>query len=396
MKKLLMLGGAFSQVPAIKKAKKIGYYTITCDYLPENPGHAFADEYVNISTVDKEAVLGLARSKDIDGIIAYASDPSAMTAAYVCDAMQISGSTYESVQLLCEKDRFRDFQKKNGFYTPDFYSISDLAQLDNMMEEIVYPCMVKPVDSSGSRGVKKTENQKQLEDAVKNAFQFSRCGRVIIERYIESHMNQLHGDGIVVDGELHFVALGEQRFKDSVPIGTSFPARVEEGLMERVYKEVSRVIRDSGYLYGGVNIEVRITTENKICVVEIGPRTGGNYIPQLMELATGEDEMAAALQIAMGEKCVIRMPEHLRYCFQYIIGSEEDGCFKELYIDDYMREKVVDLYLHKKTGDWVNEYENSNGVVGVALLQFRNAEEMERDIKNIKRHIQVLVEREEK
>ena len=57
---------------------------------------------------------------------------------------------------------------------------------------------------------------------------------------------------------------------------------------------------------------------------------------------------------------------------------------------------MVDLYLHKKTGDWVNEYENSNGVVGVALLQFRNAEEMERDIKNIKRHIQVLVEREEK
>ena len=76
-------------------------------------------------------------------------------------------------------------------------------------------------------------------------------------------MNQLHGDGIVVDGELHFVALGEQRFKDSVPIGTSFPARVEETLMERVYKEVSRVIRDSGYLYGGVNIEVRITAENK-------------------------------------------------------------------------------------------------------------------------------------
>lgn len=103
-------------------------------------------------------------------------------------------------------------------------------------------------------------------------------------------------------------------------------------------------------MYGGVNIEVRITAENKICVVEIGPRTGGNYIPQLMELATGEDEMTAALQIAMGEKCVIRMPEHLQYCFQYIIGSDEDGRFKELYIDDYMREKVVDLYLHKNRG----------------------------------------------
>ena len=74
MRKILMLGGAYSQVPAIKRAKEMGYYVITCDYLSTNPGHAFADEYADISTTDKESVLQFAKANAVDGIIAYASD----------------------------------------------------------------------------------------------------------------------------------------------------------------------------------------------------------------------------------------------------------------------------------------------------------------------------------
>ena len=61
-KKILLLGGSQQQIPSIKKAKELGFYTVTCDYLPENPGHKFADEYYNVSTTDKEAVLSLAKN----------------------------------------------------------------------------------------------------------------------------------------------------------------------------------------------------------------------------------------------------------------------------------------------------------------------------------------------
>lgn len=392
MKKILMLGGAYSQVPAIKRAKEMGYHVITCDYLSTNPGHAYADEYADISTTDKEAVLQFAKTNEVDGIIAYASDPSAMTAAYVSDKLGLSGADYESTRVLSEKDLFRQFQKKNGFPAPVFHSITKLDELEHMISEIKYPCMVKPVDSSGSKGVRRIESQRGLRQAVENAFTFSRCGRVIIEQCIETPYNQFHGDGVVIDGQIAFLALGEQRFKNSVPIGTSFPARIDENLMRKVYEEVSRTIERSGFESGGINVEVRVTAQNEIYVIEIGPRTGGNYIPQLMELATGEDEMTAVLQIAMGEKSDIKSPAHIQYCFQYIIGGEADGRFAELFIDDYMKEKVVDLYIHKKKGDSINEYENSSGVVGVALLRFEGAEEMEQDITNIKRHIKVLLE----
>ena len=120
-----MLGGANSQVTAIKKAKELGYYIITCDYLPENPGHSFSDEYVNVSTTEKEAVLEIAIKKKIDGISAYASDPAAETAAYVAEKMKLNGTGFYATKILAEKDLFRNFQKENGFLFPKFICVQE-------------------------------------------------------------------------------------------------------------------------------------------------------------------------------------------------------------------------------------------------------------------------------
>ena len=87
-KRLLMLGGSMQQIPAIKQAKKMGHYVITCDYLPDNPGHQYSDEFYNVSTTDLEGVLALAKRLKIDGIeVAYASDWAAPTAAYVSEKL---------------------------------------------------------------------------------------------------------------------------------------------------------------------------------------------------------------------------------------------------------------------------------------------------------------------
>lgn len=83
LKRLLLLGGSAQQVIAIKTAKKLGYYTILCDYLEDNPGRFVADEFYLVSTTDKEAVLSVAKKENIDGVLAYASDPAAPTAAYI-------------------------------------------------------------------------------------------------------------------------------------------------------------------------------------------------------------------------------------------------------------------------------------------------------------------------
>ena len=107
MKRVLMLGGSLYQTYAIKEAVRLGYYVITCDYLPDNPGHQYAHEYHNVSTTDKEAVLELAKKLKVDGIVAYASDPAAPTAAYVSEKLGLPTSPYKSVEILSKKHLFR-------------------------------------------------------------------------------------------------------------------------------------------------------------------------------------------------------------------------------------------------------------------------------------------------
>ena len=67
---------------------------------------------------NKEAVLNLANELDVDGIVCYASDPSATTAAFVSEKMGFPTSPYKSVEILSNKDMFREFLQNNGFFVP--------------------------------------------------------------------------------------------------------------------------------------------------------------------------------------------------------------------------------------------------------------------------------------
>ena len=92
-KKILMLGGLRYLIPVIQAAHELGYYVITCDYLPHNVAHKYADEYHNISITDKNAVLELAKELKINGIMSFAVDPGVLTAAYVCDKLGLYKSS---------------------------------------------------------------------------------------------------------------------------------------------------------------------------------------------------------------------------------------------------------------------------------------------------------------
>ena len=104
MRKILLLGGSAQQVVAIETAKRLGYYTVLCDYLTDNPGQFVADKFYLVSTTDKDAVFDVAIKENVSGVLAYASDPAAPTAAYVANKLGLPGNPYDSVEILCNKD----------------------------------------------------------------------------------------------------------------------------------------------------------------------------------------------------------------------------------------------------------------------------------------------------
>ncbi len=107
---LLLLGAMEMHVPMIKKAKQKGIYVITCDYIKDNPGHQLADEAYYESTTDKNAVLSLAREKNIDGIMTFCSDPAALTVSYVAEKLGLPCNPLHAVKTLSQNDLLTLYQ----------------------------------------------------------------------------------------------------------------------------------------------------------------------------------------------------------------------------------------------------------------------------------------------
>ena len=247
MKTILLLGGSAQQIVAIETAKRLGYFTVLCDYLSDNPGQYVADKFYLVSTTDKDAVLEVAKNENVDGVLAYASDPAAPTAAYVAEKLGLPGSPYKSVEILCNKDRFRKFLSDNNFCTPKAKGYTDLGNaIDDLKNNYFkYPVIVKPVDSSGSKGVSKIDSIDEENDKLDYAMSFSRSKKIIIEEFVEKFGYQIAGDGLSVNGKLVFRYFANDHFDEKcvnpfVPISASFPYSMPQAVQDKIHGEIQR------------------------------------------------------------------------------------------------------------------------------------------------------------
>ncbi len=376
MKKLLVLGAMQMHIPLLKRARERGIYTITCDYIPENAGHQYADEAHYDSTTDFEAVLKLAKELAVDGVMTFNSDPAALTAAYVGEQMCLPNSGYKAVKVMSEKDLFRDFLSKHGFNVPKHKSYTCFTDLLADLNNYTFPILIKPVDSSGSKGVSLVYEPNEAEAKLEYALSFSRAKHVIVEEYIKNQGPQLHGDGFVKDGKLIFCCLGDHHFNaeinNLVPISTTFPSSHDQGTIEKVEQEVARFIELVNFRQGGINIEARIDSKGKVYLIEVGARNGGNFTPDVIHKATNFNFVDAALSIALGESLPsfsIKATENYAYL---ILHSTEEGVLKEIVLSKELEHIIVDKYIYIKKGELVHSFKGANAAVGVLIVRFEN------------------------
>ena len=398
MKKILMLGGSMQQIPAIKRAKELGFYVITCDYLPNNPGHKFADEWYNVSTTDLDGVLTLAKNLDIDGVVAYASDPAAPTAAYVSEKMNLPGNPFESVYLLTQKDKFREFLAKNGFCCPKANGYTNYEDALSQINQFKFPVMVKPVDSSGSKGVVKVYDKSDLKEAVEEALMYSRSKRFIVEEFIEKKGYQVSGDGFSIDGKLVFTSYGNELYsgkgtREYVALGEFWPSLMTKEQKDKVDAELQRLITVLGMKTSAYNIEVILDKDDNVYILELGPRNGGSYIPQLIEYASGVNLIDYTIYAAVGMDCSdLHMAETKGFWSNYMILSTKAGIFEGLWFEDnFQKNNLLDVYCTYNKGDKVSAYQNTTHSLGTILFKAETMDEMKQITDNIEKYYRVVV-----
>ena len=403
MKRILLLGGSAQQLVAIQAAKDLGYYTIVCDYLPDNPGQYIANKFYSTSTTDVEAVYEIAKNEQIDGILAYASDPAALPASIVAERLGLPTNPSKSVEILGLKYPWRRFLQDNGFACPKVFSFHPSTSVDEIKkntEQFSFPIVVKPTDSSGSKGVTMLNDWNGIEEAISWADSYSRNKVLIVEEYIQRGFPSVIGGyifvwngKIVLFGEME--CLRDYERSPLIPIGEKKPIQINNLQRERIHNELQRIVTALDIKFGELNIEILLDKEDNVHFLELGPRAGGNMIPIQLSDAFGIDLVKANVQAAMGETpdFVGKEIKALPGCYMhYVLHCYKDGTFKCIDIDKSIKDSVYRESIYKKAGDPVEVFDGAGKAIGIIFLHFDTTDEMEYFCENHNSLIKIVLE----
>ena len=395
----MLLGGIRYLLPVIKAAHEQGYYVITADYLPDNIAHKYSDEYVNVSIVDKEAVLKVAQEKKIDGIMSFGVDPGVVSASYVQNRMGLpSFGPFESVEILQNKDLFRAFLQEHGFNVP---LAKGFSSIEDAMSEIYWypwPVIVKPTDAAGSKGVTRVDKPEDLKPALEYAMQHSISGHIIVEEFIDKKGCSSDTDSMSIDGKLVFTSFCAQRFDPDAtnpytPAAYSWPSTFTKEEEAYLASEIQRLITLLNLKTVVYNIEVRVSPNGKPYIMELTPRGGGNRLCEMLRYATGVDLITAITRAMVGDPILepIEQKPYNGHWAEIILHADKSGKFDHLEIDKNLPAEIVEEDLWVKKGDRVESFEGANNAIGTLVLKFQTAEGLEQAITRQREWLKVIV-----
>ena len=384
-KKLLLLGGAHYLRPVIREAHTLGLYVITCDYLPDNTAHKLSDQYLNISILDKDKVLDAAKELQIDGVMSFACDPGVVTAAYVAEKLGLPyPASYESTCILQDKGRFRAFLRDNGFTVPWAHSYTDKQAALHDAKSFTWPCIVKPVDCAGSKGVRRVDSSFELEAAIDYALDFSHSAAFIIEQFITQRGYSSDTDCFVKDGVLCYCSFDEQRFDREAenpytPAAYSWPSSMPPEIQAELKSELQRLMTLLGITTGVFNIETRQGTDGRAYIMECTPRGGGNRLSEVLEMATGTKLVQNAVRAAVGLPVDdMSDPVYKGHWAEIILHSRQAGAYQSVQIAPEVMPFVVQEDYWVAPGEEIERFSGANKAIGTLVLNFPDRETLEK------------------
>ena len=377
---------------------RAGYRVITCDNRLDNPGHRLATRYYDVSTTDMLGVLRVAQEENVDAVVSYASDVSAPTAAYVAEQLGLPGNPLEGVRSLTDKALFRQFQVTHGYFLPKFLSfeqtdlLEERAVVDATTRALRFPVIVKPVDASGSKGITKLHMPEELWPALLTAVGYSTSRRVIVEELIVSAGYQVCGEGFLQGGRIVFHSFANEHFCSEfvVPVGESFPSVFDDALIDKAVGVLQSMFSRLKMRQGPFNFDLMFTPNNDVFVIEIGPRNGGNRMPEAITYANQADTIAATVECALGRE-VSLVKKTNRFYATYSVHAKQDGILKSIDYTPSIRLKIVDSKLFVTPGERVKRFTMGSLMLGSLILSFDSYQDMLNTLDHMDDQIMVKV-----
>lgn len=370
MSRVLIIGASFLQLPAIIKAKELGHYVAVADYNPEAVGIPYADEYFNASTIDTDAILKVAQEFCPDGVMTLATDMPMRSVAAVAEALNLPGISMCTAIKATDKAEMIKAFKENNVSSPWYFVINNESELQEIKHAFSYPCIMKPTDNAGSRGVMLIHNASELDNAYKFSSGQGRSGAVIVEEYMTG--KEVSVEIVAYKGDIHVLAVTDKLTTGAphfVELGHNQPSALPAKDIEAIHKLAQNAVEAVGITDGPAHVEIMLTKDGPK-MIELGARMGGDCITtHLVPLSTGIDMVKATIDISLGQCPDITPQYHKGSAIRFLVPeagvvSEIKGVDKALSIPG-----VKDAYVSVSVGDCVKEIESSIDRSGYVIAQ---------------------------
>lgn len=374
-KRLLIAGGGYADIPLIHAGKKLGYHVITSGNRPQELGHKFSDEYVPADYSDKEAILRLAKTLNVDALCACCNDFSALSCAYAAEKLGLPGhDSYEISKLIHHKDQYRRFAQENAIATPRAQAFDSKTSAENPIRDWTFPLIVKPVDLSGGKGMTKIDTPGSLGRAIDKALLQSKQDRFVIEEFIEGSRHGysafLHNGKVVF-----FFSDNEHYFNNPYLVSAaSTPSIVSEDVEAKLCAQSERIASLLNLKTGIFHVQYILRDQEPV-IIEITRRAPGDLYVRFVEHATGVDYASWIVRAAAGLDCDgLSQAKPKGFFTRHCVMSASKGRLKDVVFGAAIKGNVIDDLLWYKSGDVIDDELNQK--FGIVFLRFDSMEEM--------------------
>ena len=195
MKRILVVGGGTYQVPLIKRIRALGYEAYCVDRNENAPGFKDAHGYRCVDILDEKECLAYAQALNIDGVATYGATITLPTVSYIGENLGLPALPMNTARIACNKYRIKKALVDGGCNSKGKLIVFH-NEKETLNDKPEFPCVIKPSDGSGSKGVSIVKEGQQYESAVREGFASARFGEIYSEQYIE-------GDEYSVEAFVH-------------------------------------------------------------------------------------------------------------------------------------------------------------------------------------------------
>ncbi len=343
MKKLLILGTGKDQVFGIEKAKEMGLYTIGLDLNEFSDGVKLVDEFYKVNIKDESEVIAFLKryEKPIDGVIAFGVDIPEILAR-VAEIKDVCYYTdYNTALISKNKYKAKKRMEEYGVKLPKFSEIETFEELIREIKKFGYPCVLKPVDNSGARGVLRITEDIDLKRAFEYSKAFSKSGSLILEEFLDGL--QISSESFVIDSKVYTIGLAERNYEFLdrfapfiIENGGDLPPPLTDKQREEINEQILKCAEAFGVKKGIIKGDL-VLHGGKIFIIEVALRLSGGHFSSIeIPLNTGVDFLKYAILISLNEaietdELVFKLEKYvsLRYIFPYKKGTIKNLEFPE-------------------------------------------------------------------